>query len=100
MDWWGLTNYEQIKFIINTDKNKKINIWSATTTSLEATRKNLLSKDEMQRINIVKSESDADYIINNYTNNTQDKIFESKYKIIKQIKVSGHPVNTIFKTNN
>ena len=54
----------------------------------------------MQRINIVKSESDADYIINNYTNNTQDKIFESKYKIIKQIKVSGHPVNTIFKTNN
>jgi hypothetical protein len=51
----------------------------------------------MNRINIVNSEEEADYISNNYINNTQDKQFKMKYKVIKQIKVSDGPVNTIFK---
>ena len=97
LDWWGLTYNEVISYLLITDKSDKINLWPASGTSIEATRKNLLSKDQMNRINIVNSEEEADYISNNYINNTQDKQFKMKYKVIKQIKVSDGPVNTIFK---
>ena len=43
----------------------------------------------MSRINIVNSEKEADYISNNFINNTQDETFKTKYRIIKQIKVSA-----------
>ena len=64
---------------------------------LRQQEKNLLTKEQMSRINVVNSEKDADYISNNFIGNTQNEKFKNNFKIIKQIKVSGNPVNTILK---
>lgn len=97
LDWWGLTYNEVVQYLLKIDKSDKINLFSASGTSIEATRKNLLTKEQMSRINVVNSEKDADYISNNFIGNTQNEKFKNNFKIIKQIKVSGNPVNTILK---
>ena len=94
MDWWGLTNIDILKYLLNYDKSKEIKIWAASGTSLEAT-KTLLTEDERKRIKVVKLESEANYILNNYINNQID--YSTKYLLIKEIKVSGNKVNSLYK---
>ena len=45
LDWWGLSNNEQIKFILENDKRKTVTVMAVSGTSLEATRKNMLSNE-------------------------------------------------------
>ena len=52
LDWWGLSNYDQIKYILNNDNRRNIKVTAVSGTSLEATRKNLLNKEEMSRIEV------------------------------------------------
>lgn len=97
LDWWGLSNYDQIKYILNNDNRKNIKVTAVSGTSLEATRKSLLNKEEMSRIEVVKKESDADYLINNYIGNLND--YSNKYKLIKQIFVSDEKISSLYKLN-
>jgi hypothetical protein len=94
MDWWGLSNKDILKYLLNYDKSNEIKIWAASGTSLEAT-KTLLTEDERKRIKVVKLESEANYILNNYINNQID--YSTKYLLIKEIKVSGNKVNSLYK---
>ena len=97
LDWWGLSNYDQIKYILNNDNRRNIKVTAVSGTSLEATRKNLLNKEEMSRIEVIKKESEADYLINNYIGNLND--YSNKYKLIKQIFVSDEKISSLYKLN-
>lgn len=95
MDWLGLTNKDLLKYLLKYDNSEEIKIWAASGTSLDATTKNLLNFDEAKRIKAVKLEIEADYILNNYINNQRD--YSLQYKLIKEIKVSGSKVNSLYK---
>ena len=97
LDWWGLSNNEQIKFILENDKRKTVTVMAVSGTSLEATRKNMLSNENMKKLIVVYNIKDANYLINNYINNKKD--YSNIYKKINEISVSGKPINTLYKIN-
>jgi hypothetical protein len=95
LDWWGLTNFDQIRYILKNDTRKNIKIFAASGTSLEATRKTILGIEEKERIEVVKKEFEADYLINNYIGNLED--YSDKYKLINQITVSNQKISSLYK---
>jgi len=95
LDWWGLSNYEQIRFVLDFDKSNQIRIWAASGTSIKATTKNLLTLKEKDRIIVVENKDDADYILNNYINNLKD--YSKEYKLINELKVSNSRINSLYK---
>jgi hypothetical protein len=95
LDWWGLTNFDQIKYILKIDTRKNIKVFAASGTSLEATRKTILSSEERLRIEVVKDENQSDYLINNYIGNSKD--YSDKYVLINQITVSKQKISSLYK---
>lgn len=95
LDWWGLTNFDQIRYILKNDARKNIKIFAVSGTSLEATRKTILNIEEKERLEVVKKESEADYLINNYIGNLKD--YSYKYKLINQITVSNQKISSLYK---
>jgi hypothetical protein len=95
LDWWGLTNFDQIKYILKNDTRKNIKVFAASGTSLEATRKTILNSEEKLRIEVVKDENQSDYLINNYIGNLKD--YSDKYTLINQITVSKQKISSLYK---
>ena len=95
LDWWGLTNFDQIRYILKNDTRKNIKIFDVSGTSLEATRKTILNSEERLRIEVVKDENQSDYLINNYIGNLKD--YSDKYTLINQITVSKQKISSLYK---
>ena len=66
IDYWGLSNKQAFEYILEKEKDTKINIGSAGPISLENS-KMILNSEDRNRINITEN-SEADYIIDNYIN--------------------------------
>ena len=100
MDYWGLSNYHSINYILK-NNNKKITIAKIGTTDLMLS-KNFLKNDVKNKINIINNYTEADYIITNFRDwNGEIKDFESlvpeNYEIYHQILVSNIPINVVYK---
>ena len=95
LDWWGLTNFDQLKYILKNDKRKNIKVVAVSGTSLEATTKTILNLEEKLRLEIIKEESEADYLINNYIGNLKD--YSEEYELINQISVSDQKISSLYK---
>jgi len=92
MDYWGLTYSKGLRYVLDTDKNKKFNIkvdnYGGEINQL------LLSKEERKRIRIVKEDSIADYFIGNYR--WSRSVYYYEYEKFN-VNVDGAKVLTVFK---
>ena len=101
IDYWGLSNKQAFEYILENEKDKKVNVGSAGPILLENSKK-ILNKDDRNRINITKNK-DADYIIDNYIN-WHGKYKKKKYdipsgfKINKDIIINGIKISSIYKS--
>ena len=85
-DYWGLSNYQSIKHIINTDERNEIKIATMSFADLYLSflRFNEIDK---KRIKIVHVHDEADYIIDNYM-----KRIGTNYKINPDIFVKFYEI--------
>ncbi len=101
IDYWGLSNKQAFEYILEKEKDTKINIGSAGPISLENS-KMILNSEDRNRINITEN-SEADYIIDNYIN-WHGKIKKKKYIIPKNfvvdknIIINGIKISSIYKS--
>ena len=98
LDYWGLSNYNSLKFLLDKDKNYPINVSTISFSSLEAS-KLFLSESDKENINIVYNSDLPEYIIDNYRVNMRidkTKILKD-YNIYYQTKVDAQSINTIYK---
>jgi len=100
MDYHGASNKNAMEYIIK-NENEEVKIYNLNTTDLYLSKK-FLKKEMREKIKIVHSPNDADYITNNYidwrgeTKPTEFQVPEN-FEIIYEIKVDGIPINTILK---
>jgi hypothetical protein len=66
MDYWGLTNEQALRLILNSDKSNRITIQEVSFTPLEVSSK-MLSESEKNRLVFENFKSPkADYLVNNF----------------------------------
>ena len=99
-------NLDCIEFILDYQKAGKINLFNISHFKLHHSLW-IFSNEERNRINIVRSPKDADYIITNYyyinpdvtkgfKNIKMENISIESLKILNDVKVDGVSINTIF----
>ena len=102
MDYWGLSNYHALKFILNNTQTKTIKVGILGNGDLYLS-KSFLDKTDRKKI-IVDNEDllNNDFIIDNYNRwngikNPEDfdKI-KKKFKDFHNIKVNNIPINSIY----
>jgi hypothetical protein len=92
MDYWGLTYSKGLKYVLDTDKKKNLNIkfgnYGGNINLL------LLSREERERICIVKDDSIADYFMGNYRWCRSAYSYKNE---VYNVTVDGAKVLTVFK---
>jgi hypothetical protein len=100
MDYFGTSNKKALEYIA-AKENKKVKIYSLSTTDLNLSKK-IIDKKMREKIDIAYDINNADYIVNNYRDwrgeidPTNFKVPEN-FKILYEIKVDDVPINTIYK---
>ena len=100
MDYFGTSNKKALEYIA-AKENKKVKIYSLSTTDLNLSKK-IIDKKIREKIDIAYDINNADYIVNNYRDwngeidPTNFKVPEN-FKILYEIKVDNIPINTIYK---
>ena len=103
MDYWGVSNLNAMKIIIQ-DSKDATTVGKIGTTDLYIS-KIFLHKNYRDRITVVDKTGNADYLIYHYrnwtaaTNITPDNFFDN-YEKFYEIKVDGSAINTIYKKND
>ena len=99
-DYWGLSNYQSIKHIINEDNRDEIKIATMSFADLYLSflRFNEIDK---KRIKIVHNQDEADYIIDNYMKRIGANyiIKADNFEKFHEIKVDNVIINTVYKKN-
>ena len=100
IDYWGLSNYQSIKFIIEEDKRDEIKIASMSFADLYVSFLRFNDEDK-KRVKIVHKYEEADYIINTYMKRIgkDHKINVNNFTKFYEIKIDNIIVNTVFKKN-
>lgn len=98
LDYWGLANFQSIKYILKNDNKVKINISTISFADLNTSLLKL-NADDRKRVNIVYNYEKADYLINSYTKRIGKNYSINSDKFIKfnEILVNKRSINTIFK---
>ena len=97
LDYWGVSNKAAIKYILDNDNRKKINIYGISRTKLSYTVDFFLYPEEQKRISLVKNIEEADYIITVYNGYVRRKdIINDKFKIFNEIKSGDAIINSTF----
>jgi hypothetical protein len=103
MDYWGLTNYHSIKYILKKNKqNDQIAIGIIGNGDLNLSR-SFLSKSEKEKIVISENLDAVDFLIDNYARwngikflKNQQEI-DDKFKIYYEIQINGVAISSIYK---
>lgn len=92
-DYWGLSSYQAIQYICETDPSPVLKI-----STYNGFSKLLLEDKDWSRIQFV-SEDEADYIIENYQKGADTGLYLNYYFYdkIQEYQVDGFPVCTIYK---
>jgi len=100
IDYWGLSNYQSIKFIIEEDKRDEIKIATMSFADLYVSYLRFNDKDK-KRIKIVHEYEEADYILNNYMKRIGKdyKINKNNFTKFYEIKIDNIIINTVYKKN-
>ena len=101
-DYWGLTNYHALKYILKNNKNKKnfyIGIIGKADLNLS---RSFLASQERDKIIITEDINKAEYLIDNYSRwdakkiNLDDLLKKNHFKNYHEIKINSVPVNTTY----
>ena len=100
LDYWGLSNVQSIRYILENNKNDNIKVGTISFTPLRVS-KLLLTEDQKKRLIIVGNLEEADYLVDSYmkrlrSNFVIDKSMYSKYF---EIIINDVPINTVYKKN-
>ena len=102
MDYWGLSNFHSLRYILEKNKNKEIiNVYLLGNGDLNLS-KSFLKKNEKDRIKITENLNDADFLIDNYARWYGQKVsFENlgindKFSKYHDIKVNQVSINSIY----
>ena len=103
MDYWGLTNYHSIKYILKNNKqNDQIAIGIIGNGDLNLSR-SFLSKSEKKKIVISEDLETVDFLIDNYARWNGIKFLkyqqeiDDKFKIYYEIQINGVAISSIYK---
>jgi len=98
MDYWGLSNLSSIRYIIDNNTTFPIKIGTKSFSSLE-TSSLLLNDTDKNKISIIYSFDEADFLITNYRNRIKDDfiIDKNKYKKYYEVLVDDKAINTVYK---
>ena len=104
-DSWNLASQEEfgLKMILNNGDQSVIKIYVLSSSPYEFSL-SLIDKNKRDRIEFVNNQKDADFLVTNhyYQKNNPIEVnnkLKNKFKIFKEFKVDGMPINTIFKNN-
>lgn len=99
VDYWGLSNQECLKYILENDNREKISVGAIGTWIDGIASQKLSSNQKSRLITSISDNQNPNYIIMNYrpveTINSEKKL--DNYKLIHQIKIRGEVISGIFK---
>lgn len=98
LDYWGVTNFAALKYILTKDNAKLISVASVSFADLN-TSKLKLDILEKKRLNIIDLNSNPEYLIDNHMRRIgrNYKIDKDKYKMVFNILVDKNSINTIYR---
>ena len=101
MDYWGLSNSEALRFIIEDSKNQEGDIFIKSIGENRITYAyKLLNNNIKNKIKILKRDSlnNADYYITTFGDGkNKDYYTSSGYSVLNEIKVDNFPINLVLK---
>ena len=103
LDYWGTSNKDVLDYILNNSEESIIKIYILSSSPYEYSL-SLIDKNKRGRIAFVDNQKDADFLVTNHYYqkgnpvNVNNKL-KKEFKIFKEFKVDGMPINTIFKNN-
>ena len=98
LDYWGLSNYQSLKYILDKDNRTIIKFSTVSFANLNISKLKL-DKKNRERINVVFDYRKADYLINSYMGRLGENYINNfkNYKKFYEITVLGKPINTVYK---
>jgi len=98
LDYWGLSYYQNLKYLLEYENFSTAKIWNSSTTKLFYSLFSLHEKDRQKFVE-TKNAEDADYWITNYylDKTIYDENFFLKYSLVNSIIVDGVVINSVFK---
>ena len=106
MDYWGLTNYHALKYILKNNEEDKLLIIGLIGNGDLYLSKSFLSNQEKEKILITEDFGEAEFLIDGYSRWDAVKINKKKlleknlFKIYYEIKVNKIPINSIYIKNS
>ncbi len=98
LDYWGLGNRRALEYILEHDGSPSINVWRGSRTPLQISL-HMVEPADRARIQLVKNEPEADYIITNYQGDSTDYAASGKgHSLFYQIRIGDEIILSIYKT--
>ena len=103
LDYWGTSNKDVLDYILNNSEKRIIKIYILSSSPYEYSL-SLIDKNKRDRIAFVDNKKDADFLVTNHYYQKDNPVnvnnkLKKEFKIFKEFKVDGMPINTIFKNN-
>ena len=99
LDYWGLCNRRALEFILEHDSRPAIRVWRGSRMPLEISL-HMVEQADRARIQVVRNEAEADYIITNYHGNSTDYAASGKgHSLFYQISIGDEIILSIYKSN-
>jgi len=103
LDYWGTSNRDTLKFINKIDKRNNIKVYGLSDSPYYLSLL-LVDKVDRQKIEFVRNLDNADYLVTNHYYQKGNPItlnnkLKKEYKLIKEFKVDGMIINSIYKIN-
>ena len=105
MDYWGLTNFHSLKYILNNNKKKESLIIGLIGKGDLHLSKSFLSDQEKKKILITDQLGKAEFLIDGYSRWDAVKINKKKlleknlFEVYYETKINKVPINTIYIKN-
>jgi hypothetical protein len=101
LDYWGLSNYQVFKYLLEITKNTKFTVGTISFNDLMPNYL-LLNEKDKKKISFLRPEDRPDYLIDNYRlkykmrkNDRKFKLIQG-YKLIYEIKVDGNIISSVY----
>jgi hypothetical protein len=104
MDYWGLTNYHSLEYILDKDKKDLVYVGIIGNGDLNLS-KSFLTNEQKKRVVITSNVKRADYLIENYArwdgvvHQKSDLYVKKNFKKFFEIEVNKISINTIYIKN-
>ena len=101
LDYWGVTNLEILRKILEISKNKDSKIYNYSNTPYEFSL-NMIKKNLRNKLTFTNTIEDADYIVTNYIYQSKKPFIENTslindFRLVYEINLNNVSINSIYK---